>query len=395
MGPRIEFRTPFEPAETLPGFINQLRAHPAALSHIEGINFSGHDLTGVDFTGATIISCDFEQCDLSQACFESASLQTVSFRGAVLVGCDFRLTRMLGCKLKDSELEDSTFRDAILFGCSFRRSSMSSVDLLNCYMSHTDLSDASLRGAEMVFTNACEVIFGGTDFSGARFYGTVLAQCYNLDEAHGLAEIEHLGSSTMDVNTFKASAGELPDAFLLGIGLTGDEIQNLRAMYSVGIRFYSCFLSHADPDQEFADHLRKDLIANSVSCWHYRHDIQGGKHWRTQVQTAIKLHDKVVLICSENSVVRQNVVDEIITAIERERETGEQKLFPIRLDDFILDLDILDIADAAMESGRWREDWVRYVRSYHIPDFSGWKDHDSYQREFQKLIRDLKNPKPR
>lgn len=123
--------------------------------------------------------------------------------------------------------------------------------------------------------------------------------------------------------------------------------------------------------------------------------MQGGKHWRTQVQTAIKLHDKLVLICSEDSVVRQNVVDEIIAAIERERETGEQKLFPIRLDDFILSRDMLNVADAAMESGRWREDWVRYVRSYHIPDFSRWKDHDSFTSEFQKLLRDLKNPNPR
>jgi len=27
---------------------------------------------------------------------------------------------------------------------------------------------------------------------------------------------------------------------------------------------------------------------------------------------------------------------------------------------------------------------------YHIPDFSNWKDHDSYQQAFQRLVKDLK-----
>ena len=30
------------------------------------------------------------------------------------------------------------------------------------------------------------------------------------------------------------------------------------------------------------------------------------------------------------------------------------------------------------------------IRSYFIPDFSNWKDHDSYQTAFDGLLRDLK-----
>lgn len=30
------------------------------------------------------------------------------------------------------------------------------------------------------------------------------------------------------------------------------------------------------------------------------------------------------------------------------------------------------------------------IREYYIPDFSGWKEHDSYKREFEKLLRDLR-----
>jgi hypothetical protein len=30
------------------------------------------------------------------------------------------------------------------------------------------------------------------------------------------------------------------------------------------------------------------------------------------------------------------------------------------------------------------------VREYFVPDFSNWKDHDSYQQALDRLLRDLK-----
>jgi hypothetical protein len=35
-------------------------------------------------------------------------------------------------------------------------------------------------------------------------------------------------------------------------------------------------------------------------------------------------------------------------------------------------------------------DSAREIREYFIPDFSNWKDHDSYTRAFERLLRDLK-----
>jgi hypothetical protein len=36
------------------------------------------------------------------------------------------------------------------------------------------------------------------------------------------------------------------------------------------------------------------------------------------------------------------------------------------------------------------KDSAREIREYFIPDFSNWKDHDSYQTAFQRLVTDLK-----
>ena len=36
------------------------------------------------------------------------------------------------------------------------------------------------------------------------------------------------------------------------------------------------------------------------------------------------------------------------------------------------------------------EDLATEIREYYVPDFSEWKNHDLYAREFEKLLRDLR-----
>jgi hypothetical protein len=51
-------------------------------------------------------------------------------------------------------------------------------------------------------------------------------------------------------------------------------------------------------------------------------------------------------------------------------------LFPIRLDDTVMETDQAWAAD------------IRRTR--HIGDFRDWKNHDSYKKAFDRLLRDLK-----
>ena len=41
------------------------------------------------------------------------------------------------------------------------------------------------------------------------------------------------------------------------------------------------------------------------------------------------------------------------------------------------------------------DDSAREIREYFIPDFSNWKDHDSYQAAFVRLVKDLKAEEPK
>jgi hypothetical protein len=70
------------------------------------------------------------------------------------------------------------------------------------------------------------------------------------------------------------------------------------------------------------------------------------------------------------------VEKEVETAFEKEQRQQQTVLFPIRLD------------EAIMEA---KEAWAADIRrTRHIGDFCGWKNHDSYRAAFERLLRDLK-----
>jgi len=83
-----------------------------------------------------------------------------------------------------------------------------------------------------------------------------------------------------------------------------------------------------------------------------------------------------MVLLSKHSVSSPWVEKEVETAFEKEHREKRIVLFPIRLD------------DAVMETG---EAWAADIRrTRHIGDFRDWKNHDSYKKAFERLLRDLK-----
>jgi hypothetical protein len=357
------------------------------LHTVDSESLAGVNLVGLDLREANLVDVDLTAANLREAKLGGADLSRANLKDSCLIFAHLEFARLVDANLMSANIFGAALDGTDIYRASFHSASLESASLCRANLPGTYLYRTILRGADLRHANLAKATFGNTD----------LTACPTIGEARGLDEALHEAHSFLDARTLRAAVPHLPDLFLQGVGYTNEEIQILRSLYTQAIQYYSCFISHYGDgeDSEFSDRLRADLINNNVSCWHFRYDMRAGQFWRTQIAEAIKLHDKLVLVCSEQALVRRNVVDEIIAAIERERERGSQKLFPIRLDDFILGDEMLEIADAKMKAGEWREDWVRYVRAYHIPDFRRWKDHDVYRTEFQKLLRDLKHPAPR
>src|SRR5262249_47647412 len=136
------------------------------------------------------------------------------------------------------------------------------------------------------------------------------------------------------------------------------------------------FISYASQDKAFADRLYADLQNKGVRCWFAPEDMKFGDEFRSRIDTSIHLHDRLLLILSGHSIKSRWVQKEVETAFEKEGKENRLVLFPLRLDDAVMQVDV-----------GWAAD-IR--RQRHIGDFTQWKEHDAYQQAFNRLLRDLK-----
>ena len=209
-----------------------------------------------------------------------------------------------------------------------------------------------------------EAILGYTSFGQTLLKG-----------ATGLDSCLHVGPSYLDYFTLQLS-WPLPLSFLRGCGLPDQYIDYLPSLLNQAIQFYSCFISHSTKDKPFAERLYSDLQNKNVRCWYAPEDLKIGDRFQEKIEGSIQLLDRTLIVLSEASVNSAWVEREVQAAREREDRSGKPVLFPIRLDDAVMNA-----------SKAWAAD---LRRTRHIGDFTDWKHHDSYQQALERLLRDLK-----
>jgi hypothetical protein len=86
----------------------------------------------------------------------------------------------------------------------------------------------------------------------------------------------------------------------------------------------------------------------------------------------------VLLILSEGAIASDWVEGEVTRALDEERTRKQVVLFPVRLD------------DAVMQTS---QAWARLLRGQrNIGNFTGREQYDNYQRSFERVLRDLTVP---
>lgn len=149
-----------------------------------------------------------------------------------------------------------------------------------------------------------------------------------------------------------------------------------RKLNSQAFQYYSCFISHSTIDKKFLDRIYADLRKKGVRCWFAPEDMKIGDKIRQRIDQSIKTHDKFLLILSENSIHSEWVEDECETAYTEERKRGNNVLFPIRIDDAVMDT-----------NKAWA---AKLKQSRNIGDFTQWQSHNAYEKAFDRLLEDLK-----
>jgi len=178
----------------------------------------------------------------------------------------------------------------------------------------------------------------------------------------------------------------LPEAFLLGCGVPKSLIEYLPSLLGAiqPIQFYSCFISYSTQNDDFAHRLHGRMQQEQLRVWFAPEDMKGGDYFYTQIDEAIRVYDKLLLVLSEHSIASKWVLFELRKARRAELQGQKRKLFPIRL------VDMKQLSQWECIDPDTGDDLALEVRRYHIPDFSQWKNHDAFEASFAKLLRDLK-----
>ena len=95
------------------------------------------------------------------------------------------------------------------------------------------------------------------------------------------------------------------------------------------IQFNSCFISYSVSDQSFCDTVYAELRTNHLRVWRFAENATWGKPMWSEIDHGITAYDKVMVICSRNSLQSGPVLREIERALQREDREGKNVLFPI------------------------------------------------------------------
>lgn len=305
------------------------------------------------------IKPNLSQVDLRKIHFREAHLREADLRGAILNDVD-----LIGADLNDADLGA-----ADLFGTDLGGADLGGADLRSANLIGANLIGAILIGADLTGAN-----LGSADLNHAIIGWTVFADV-DLSQAKGLDTVKHEGPSTIGIDTLYQSGGKINEFFLRGCGVPDEFISYIPSLIGAreAIRFYSCFISHSAKDKLFCERLHADLHAKKVRVWYFPEDAKWGNPVWREIDESIRVFDKLVVVCSKNSLQSGPVQREIQRALNREDREARNILFPIRVDDYIFNT--------------WQHERKDDVISKVVGDFTGWnRSATKYEAAFNKLL---------
>jgi hypothetical protein len=299
----------------------------------------------------------------------------VNFSYAMLGGTNFT-----GCDLTNAFLSMGDFEAAI-----FDDANLTDAHLGEANFQYADFNNTNLSHARLEFADFSYATFNSVNFSNTLLGGTIFGD-NDLSEVKGLDSVSHTHPSIIGIDTLYKSGGKIPESFLRGCGVPDGFIAYLPSIVGAqeAIQFYSCFISYSSKDEELCKRLHSRMRAEHLRVWFAPEDVKGGEKLGEQIDRAIQMHDRLLIVLSEESLKSKWVMTEIRRARKTELREGRRKLFPIRLCSYeqLREWECLDATSG--------EDLADEVRGYFIPDFSNWKDHDAFESAFDRLLKDLR-----
>lgn len=343
------------------------------------VNFQAANLIEANLGEVDLSQADLSQADLIGANLQSANLTEASLQQTNLINTNLVEARLIRADLQGADLSGSNLHAAQLQGASLARSELIGANLMGADLSQAnlngvDLSGASLIGSDLRGTDLSSARLVGADLSEATFGYTNLANI-DLRRTTGLDLTIHHAPSTIDLRTLHRSKGAIAEPFLIGCGVPDDFLAYAATLQAKDAPYHTCFLSYAEADETLALKLFTDLQSHGIRCWLTSDEMKQETDFLLIDDPSVRIQDKLLLLFSDTSLAGDWIAAEVEAALHRERRLDEIVLFPLRLDEALLN------SQAA---------WAAPLQNErNIHDFSGWQNDSAYQKSFARLLRHL------
>jgi len=339
------------------------------MAYLNKANLSRADLSDAGLRLADLVEANLKGADLNWANLSEANLQGANLRETNLNGAN-----MIGSNLRGTRLNSSNLSQANISRADISSSELNRANLYDADLSGADLSNSILREANLIGVNLTGANLEGADFTNAVIGGTIFGNV-DLSNVKGLESLVHLGPSTIGIDTIYKSRGKVPVLFLRNAGVPRHLIDYIEIFADQNKKYPSCFISYSGKNEEFAHKLYEDLQAHGVRCWLATEKLKRRDRNNAIVDAAVNLHDKLIMIFSEDSIDSDWAENKCNHAIEKEMRCGKRVLVPISLDDGV-----------KYTEQPWA---IKIRRSRYMADFAMWQDSDSYQEAFSYLLEEL------
>ena len=364
---------------------------------ISGADIRDSDLMGAVLQRANLSGCHMNPCHLYHANLREANLSRARMNGSNLRGADLR-----GADLSGADLDRAVLSDANLTGAKLVNANLSRASLAGANLTDADLTGASFAGASLVRANLTNAICTNSDFFQAQFwsvdltgtdlsdsiFGYTIFQDCDLSGVKGLDQVRHDAPSTLGLDSLFRSHGQIPEAFLRGVGLPEATFGFLETARDDTTSLVDCFISCIDEEQELAKTLRDDLQVAGVRCWVFSQVVRGNplvsrlsESDQEEVERWLRSYNKLVVLVSARSLEVEAILNDITHAKQMQLSTGKWSLF-------------LGVTDDALENPRSR--FARSLVAEHVVFKLGGKqiDPEAYQKEVERLAEALKQDQP-
>lgn len=337
---------------------------------------AGADLDNVDLRGLRIGPANLKGAALNGATLIGSDLQGSNMAAVTAKNTDFSKADLTVVNLLDADLSRSQLLASNLTGANLYSAILTKCDLTSATLVRVNLAKAILRGAKLTsaLIDGCE--FHETQLQGCGFGNTTIIDS-NIADASGLEATVHFGPSHLSTDSLFASEKPIPELFLRQAGLPDTFITFYPSLNSapLHIRFHSVFVSYSSKDEAFAQMLYHDLTAGGVKAWFFPEDARWGEPVWSEIDRSIKVFDRLIVVCSTNSLQSTPVLREVERALIREDKEGSNVLFPITIDDFLFTA--------------WDHPRKADVISKVVGDFTKWRNDESYQKSLTRLRESL------